>query len=45
MWGPLATAMPQYAIAQPGSSSAARRNERIASSWLKPYMKTSPWSK
>jgi hypothetical protein len=34
MWGPLAIATPHGAIAHFGSSSAARRNERIASSWL-----------
>ena len=45
MCGPFASATPQCAIAQLGSSSAARRNERIASSWLKAYMKARPWSK
>ena len=45
MCGPLAIAIPQCAIAQSGSSSAARVKERIASSWLKAYMNASPWSK
>ena len=45
MCGPLASATPQCAIAHPGSSSAARWNERIASSWLKPNMNARPWSK
>jgi len=36
MFGPAASAMPQYAIAHLGSSSPARRNEAMASSWLKP---------
>ncbi len=45
MCGPFATATPQKAIAHFGSSSAARRNARIASSWLNAYRKARPWSK
>ena len=45
MCGPFAMATPQKAMAHFGSSSPARRNARIASSWLKAYMKARPWSK
>src|SRR5262245_31123524 len=37
--------MPQWGIGDFGSSSAARENERYASSWLKPNRRTTPWSK
>ena len=42
MCGPWAMATPHQAIAQSGSSSAACRNERAASSWLKAKRKFSP---
>jgi len=45
MLGPSATATPQRHMAQPGSSFAPWRKELIASSWLKPYISLSPWSK
>jgi hypothetical protein len=45
MCGPYAMATPHWAIAHRGSSPAARRKERMASSWLKAYMKARPWSK
>ena len=45
MCGPFAIAIPHCAIAHFGSSSVARRNARIASSWLNAYMNARPWSK
>ena len=36
MWGPRASAMPQWHMAQPGSWRTASSNERTASKWLKP---------
>jgi hypothetical protein len=43
--GPSAQAIPQCGIGDCGSSSAARWNERTASSWLNANTHEKPWSK
>jgi hypothetical protein len=44
-WGPAAIDTPHHAMAQSASNSAARRNDRCASSWLNACIHASPWSK
>src|SRR5690348_12563359 len=44
MCGPLTSAIPHHAIAQPGSAASALRNSCSAAKWPKEYVQISPRS-